>query len=485
MLQGTSSDVGKSILTAAFCRIFLQDGWSVAPFKAQNMSLNSFVTRDGLEMGRAQVLQAQAARLDPEVRMNPVLLKPSVSGCQIMLMGKLLADQRQYNCQTNGIWEQVKAAYDGLASEYDLMILEGAGSCGEINLKKDDLVNMRMADHADASVLLVGDIERGGVFASFVGHYELMEDWEKKRLAGYLINRFRGDASLLEPALEFMEKRTGRPVYGVVPYIHPLGLPEEDSVSFKNGLFRKSRPNERFTVEIALIDLPHISNFTDLEPFLAEPDVHLAIVKQPKDLGNPDAVILPGSKNVIHDLYWLRSSGVADRLLQLSESGRVEIIGICGGYQMLGERVSDPHGMESSRENIDGLGFLPLQTVLEKDKHLTQRVLTHLPSGLKVRGYEIHHGFSSSSCMPLLRGEKGEREGALDKNGLLWGTYLHGIFDDDRFRRWFIDQLRLRRGEKPLGTVQALYDLEPALDRLAEIVRASVNMEKVYSLLDI
>ncbi len=480
MLQGTTSDAGKSIMTAALCRILLQDGVRVAPFKAQNMSLNSFVTRDGLEMGRAQVVQAQAARLAPDVRMNPVLLKPSSDvGSQVIVMGRPVGNMRvaEYVRFKEQAWQAVCEAYDSLAGEYDAIILEGAGSPGEINLKSHDIVNMRMARHAGAPVLLVGDIERGGVFASLVGHFELMEDWERQLLAGYVINRFRGDSALLEPALEFMQQRTGRPVLGVVPHIKNLGLPEEDSVGFKNGLFARQRPAGDH-VEIAVVDLPHISNFTDVEPFLAEPDVFLRIIDRPQDLEGVDAVILPGSKNVVDDVSFLGRSGLAARIVELANAG-VEIVGICGGFQMLGHAIADPHGIESGGATMTALGLLPLTTVLDPDKTLVQKRFVHLASGLEVHGYEIHHGRSRGAVQPVLDGD-GDTGGCRQN---IWGCYLHGIFDADPFRRWFIDRLRQRKGLAAVERVLAPYDLEPAFDRLAAIVRRSLDMESVHRLL--
>jgi adenosylcobyric acid synthase len=482
MFQGTSSDAGKSVLTAALCRILLQDGCRVAPFKAQNMSLNSFVTRDGLEMGRAQVVQAQAARLDPDARMNPVLLKPSSDvGSQVIVRGRPVGNMKvaEYVAYKPTAWQAVQDAYESLAAEYDVIVLEGAGSPGEINLKHHDIVNMRMARHAGAPVLLVGDIDRGGVFASLVGHYELMEPWERELLAGYVVNRFRGDASLLGPALTFMEERTAKPVYGVVPHLPHLGLPQEDSVSFKRGLL-DNPGNGGDHVTLAVIDLPHISNFTDIEPFFDEPDVEVRIVRKAAELGAPEAVILPGSKNVISDLDYLHRSGLAARLCAMAAAGRTEIVGICGGYQMLGRRIADPHGMESAGETRAALGLLDLETTLHPDKTLIQRQFRHLGSGHQVTGYEIHHGRSTGGCRPSLVDGKEIPEGAASANTLVWGSYLHGIFDADEFRRWFIDRLRQGKGLAPARKVLAPYDLEPAFDRLAASVRTALDMDRIY-----
>lgn len=486
MLQGTSSNAGKSVLTAALCRIFLQDGLRVAPFKAQNLSLNSFVTRDGGEMGRAQVVQAQAARLDPDVRMNPVLLKPSRgTGCQVIVMGRPVAsmdvDRRQdYKEQA---WDAARAAYDSLAGEHQVMVLEGAGSPAEVNLKAHDLVNMAMARHAGARVLLVGDIDRGGVFASFVGTMEILDQWERDLVAGYLVNRFRGDASQLAGAYSYMLAKTGKAVLATIPYLADLGLPEEDSVNFKEGLFSPHRPPGA-EVTIALIDLPHISNFTDFEPFLAEPDVFVKVVSTPAALEGADAVILPGSKNVIADREWLSVSGLAEAITQYARGKKGEIAGICGGFQLLGQTIADPHRLESAGSTVTGLGLLPLATVLEKEKTLIRQRGCHLLSGLAVHGYEIHHGRSrSEKGCAVLALDTGEENGCADTGGRIWGTYLHGLFDADPFRRWFIDQLRQQRGLAPLGRIQATYDLEPALDRLAGTVRGQLDMAAVYALL--
>ncbi len=360
MFQGTSSNAGKSVLTAALCRILLQDGVRVAPFKAQNMSLNSFVTLQGEEMGRAQVVQAQAARLDPDVRMNPILLKPSSdTGSQVIVRGKPVRNMSvgQYHAYKDQAWEAAAACYDSLAAEYQVIVLEGAGSPGEVNLKRHDIVNMRMARYAGSPVLLVGDIDRGGIYASFVGTMEVLAEWERRLVAGFVVNRFRGQASLLTAAHDYVRDHTGREVFGVVPYFHDLDLPEEDSVSFKEGIYRRPQP-EQPHVDIAVISLPHISNFTDVEPFLAEPDVHLRVVSRVDDLGTPDALILPGSKNVIGDLRFLRDSGFAAGITGLAGRGCV-IVGICGGYQLLGREIADPLGLESTAgETAAGLGLL-------------------------------------------------------------------------------------------------------------------------------
>lgn len=538
MVQGTCSNAGKSILAAAFCRIFLQDGLRVAPFKAQNMALNSCVTPDGLEMGRAQAVQAAACRLDPDVRMNPVLLKPcSDVGSQVIVMGRPVGVMRvrQYVDYKPQARDAAFAAYDSLAAEHDVMVIEGAGSPAEINLKAHDIVNMAMARHAGARVLLVGDIDRGGVFAALVGTMELLEDWERNHVAGYLLNKFRGDASLLDPALEFMKERTGRPVLGVVPYLRDLGLPEEDSVTFKEGLpgLRGGVAAEGggdtldsvpgilpdILLDIVLVDLPHISNFTDVDALRGEPDVRLRVARTPADLPAPDgrmpdAVILPGSKNTTGDLRTLRATGMADALAQLARDPDGPVVaGICAGLQMLGLRVADPLGLEGGGTE-QGLGLLPVRTELAAEKTLRRTAGVHPRSGLPVMGYEIRHGItveaeegegggtgqgrrvaldegrdtpdgpaSPGAAFPFLLRDDGGPLGWGTHGGRVWGTSLHGVFDGDGFRRHFLDGLRARRGLAPLGRVVAPYSLDPALDRLADAVRAAVDMDAIYDML--
>ncbi|MDD5304850.1 MAG: cobyric acid synthase, partial [Elusimicrobia bacterium] len=487
MFQGTSSNAGKSVLTAALCRILRQDGLCVAPFKAQNMSLNSFVTRDGLEMGRAQVVQAQACRIEPEARMNPVLLKPnSDTGSQVIVMGKPVGNMNvgEYIRYKPRAFEAAKSAFDSLAAENDVVVMEGAGSPAEVNLKRHDIVNMPMARYADAPVLLVGDIDRGGVYASFVGTMEVLAEWERAQVAGFVVNRFRGDASLLKDAHDYVRLHTGVPVVGVVPYLADLGLPEEDSVTFKAEKSHGAHADGG-KVDIALLDLPHLSNFTDFDALRIEPDVTLRIVRTREELGRPDAVILPGSKHVAGDLAHLRASGLADAVAELAREGRAEIVGICGGYQMLGRRIEDPCRIESDGRPVDALGFLALSTVMEPEKTLRRVTCRHADAGLAVRGYEIHHGRSlyDESLTPMVVREDGEVIGV--GRGLVWGSYLHGIFDADPFRRWFVDRLRERRGLAALGLVVARYDLQEAFDRLAAVVRERLDMGQIYRLLNL
>ncbi|THB71564.1 MAG: cobyric acid synthase [Desulfovibrio sp.] len=500
MLQGASSNAGKSVLAAALCRILRQDGIDVVPFKAQNMALNSFVTPSGHEIGRAQAVQAKACGLEPDARMNPVLLKPNTdTGSQVVVMGKPRANMavREYVAAKPELFTTVKQAYDSLASEHQAVILEGAGSPAEINLKAHDIVNMAMARHANANVIIAGDIDRGGVFAALVGTMELLDPWERDLVGGYVINRFRGDASLLDPALDFMLERTGKPVLGVVPHIPDLGLPEEDSVTFKDELLCRTTPDacecadggQEELLDIALVDLPRISNFTDFDALRAEPDVRLRGVRRAQDLDQaPDVLILPGTKSTAADLRFLGETGLAERIVNLARGGEVEIAGICGGFQMLGRTIADPDRVESSSGQEQGLGLLDVATELAPDKVLAQGTARHLESGHFVTGYEIHHGRTKpagpeATPVPAFKGESGRVTGWADDTGMVWGVYLHGLFDEPGFRRWFLDRVRQRKGLAPWAGDTADYSVDQALNRLAHVVRANLDMAAVYGLL--
>ncbi|WP_078128677.1 cobyric acid synthase [Leptospira alexanderi] len=488
MLQGTASNVGKSILTAAFCRILAQEGVKVAPFKSQNMALNSFVTSDGREIGRAQALQAQAAKISPDIRMNPILLKPSSEkDSQVIINGKPVGamDFKDYTEYKSTAFEEVKKSYNSLSSEYNVIVIEGAGSASEVNLKKNDIVNMRMAEYAKAKVFLVGNIDHGGIFGSILGTMETLVEWERKLVFGFIINRFRGAKELLETGTKYIEEFTGKPVLGIVPHLQNLGLPEEDSLEFKSGaLDDTSKLKGR--IDIALIDIPRISNHTDIDALKSEPDVRVRIVRTCKDLGEPDVVILPGSKNVITDLDHLRDIGLADRIIALAQNQKTDIVGICGGYQMLGKNIFDPHKIETDRGSAKGLSLLQIESILEKDKSIKQTIATHIPTGCEVEGYEIHHGKTTSvgeNARVIFLNGKTEELGHSDLTGKIWGTYIHGIFDKDEFRRKYLDQIRIRKGKPPLINIQFSYDLEKSLDRLAEHVRRSLNMDLIYQTL--
>ena len=488
MLQGTSSNAGKSILAAAYCRIFRQDGYSVAPFKAQNMSLNSGVTAAGDEMGRAQIVQAQAALVDPDARMNPILLKPhSDTGSQVVVLGQPIGHMGvlDYFKKKKELWKTVTEAYDSLAADHDVMVLEGAGSPGEINLKEHDVVNMRMAEHARASVLLVGDIDRGGVYASFLGTWMTFTDAERRLLTGYIVNRFRGDASLLGPAHEYMLDHTGTPVLGTIPYIRDLNIPEEDMAGFSWG-HTDCGEKKAGTLDIAVVMLRHVSNYTDFAPLAAEPDVRLRPVRRAEEWGDPDVVMLPGSKSVVPDLDDLRRSGLADNILGHAERGKW-IFGICGGLQILGRAILDPHGIESAAPEVPGLGLMDLRSTFAADKTLVRVARAETPLGVPSGGYEIHHGLTDHgpSALPLfLRADRAypsEAERICGYvSGRRWATYLHGVFDDDAFRRAWLDHVRADIGLAPQGRQLATYDLEKALDRLADIVREHSDMETIY-----
>ncbi len=485
MLQGTASNAGKSLLCAGICRALRNQGIRVAPFKAQNMSLNSFVTPDGGEIGRAQALQARACGLEPDVRMNPVLLKPNTqTGSQVLVLGKPVGNMeaRTYYTHKQKLFSSVAASYDALAQECDVIVLEGAGSPAEVNLKAHDIVNMRMAAYAQAEVLLVADIDRGGAFAALVGTMACLEPDEQARVRGLILNKFRGDASLLQEALEFTTDRTGKPFYGIMPHLGNHGLPEEDSVSFKEG-HDDATGKEQQRVVLACLDFPRISNFTDLDALRLEPDVEIRLIRGLGDLEvPPDAVLLPGSKSTMADLAWLRANGLDMRILELAGNG-VEIVGVCGGLQMLGQRLLDPDGVESDLTECPGLGLLALDTALAGSKILEQSSLLHLRSGIEVRGYEIHHG--ESRIADALNTEAAfDKAGWQNRTGAVWGTYLHGLFDTDTFRRWWINELRVRKGFEPRANGVA-YSIEPALDSLARAIREHLDWQGICALLGI
>lgn len=485
MLQGTCSNAGKSVLTAAFCRILLQDGFSVAPFKAQNMALNSYVTHDGLEIGRAQAFQAEACRLDPDVRMNPVLLKPnSDTGSQIILRGKPAGnlDARDFRETKARFWQTIKDCYNSLANDYGVIVLEGAGSPAEVNLKANDIVNMNMAAYAQAKVLLIGDIDRGGVYAAFAGSYATFTLPERELLKGFIINKFRGDAGLLADAHAYIQNLTNKPVMGVLDYLKDLSLPEEDSVSL--GL-HCNRPKNTPALDTALIILPHIANFTDFDPLLLEPDICIRKVRDVRELGTPDIILLPGTKNTMHDMAWLHANGLSAAITK-AYANDAWLIGICGGLQMLGQSINDPYGIESGDlKEVAGLNLLPLTTLMAQNKILCQSQALRLKDSTPLQGYEIHHGqthFEEAGFAMQIRtdntplGMEGHR---------IFASYLHGVFDDDAFRRRFINEIRSAKGWPILTGVTAIYETEEALNRLANHVRKRVNMDNIYQLLNL
>lgn len=476
MIQGTTSNAGKSLITAGLCRIFMQDGKKVAPFKSQNMALNSYITDDGLEMGRAQVMQAEACRIKPDVRMNPILLKPtSDKGSQVIVNGEVRGNMaaKDYFRNKTQLIPDIMEAYNSLAEEYDIIVIEGAGSPAEINLKAQDIVNMGMARLAKAPVLIAGDIDRGGVFAALAGTMLLITDEEKDMVKGTIINKFRGDVSILQPGLDMLEDIIKKPVVGVVPYMK-IDVDDEDSLSdrFTN---RKSD----VLVDIAVIRLPRISNFTDFNPFEYIDGVGVRYVGAVSELGNPDLIILPGTKNTMADLLWLRQSGLEASILKFHSQNK-PIIGICGGYQMLGIELSDPHGVEHGGQ-MAGLGLLDHTTVFEKQKVRTNAsgVLSDVTgiftgiSGLEYEGYEIHMGVSDT-------------EHNLVNSDNVYGTYIHGVFDKQDISRCIIENLLKTRG-LDFSDVKA-FDIEEykqtQYDILADELRKSLDMEQIYKILE-
>ena len=481
MVQGTMSGAGKSLLCTALCRIFAQDGYRVAPFKSQNMALNSFVTRDGLEMGRAQVVQAQAAGIEPDVRMNPILLKPSSDvGSQVIVNGEVRGQMpaAAYFKLKKSLIPDILAAYNSLAEEVDIIVIEGAGSPAEINLKADDIVNMGLAELVDAPVLLAGDIDRGGVFAQLYGTVELLEPAERARIKGLVINKFRGDAAILKPGLTMLEEKTHLPVLGVVPYLR-VDIEDEDSLSSRLESNTAVKP-----LDAAILRLPHISNFTDFMPLEQHPLLSVRYVQSPRQLGAPDVVILPGTKNTIDDLLWLRQCGLEGAVQKLAAAG-TPVLGVCGGYQMLGETLADPEGTESGRsQTVRGLGLLPIQTVFTDAKHRTQDTATVTApqlAGAALTGYQIHTGRTAVQGVPFCRLADGSPEGCVQGN--VAGTYLHGLFDTGELTEKLVQLLCSRKGispaDAPLLSMQEYRQQQ--FDLLADGVRRALDMNALYA----
>ena len=484
MVQGTMSGVGKSLLAAGLCRIFRQDGWRVAPFKGQNMALNSFVTRDGLEMGRAQAVQAQAAGIEPDVRMNPVLLKPSSdTGSQLIVLGEVQGHYQaaEYFRMRRSLLPEVLGAYESLAAQYDIIVIEGAGSPAEINLRDGDgFVNMGLAERVDALVLLVGDIDRGGVFAQLYGTAALLEPQEQARIAGLVINKFRGDPALLEPGLAMLEEKTGIPVLGVVPYTR-ADVDDEDSLAPRLEPDRPRRP-----VDVAVIRLPRISNFTDFSPMEDHGALGVRYVDRAAGLGEPDLIVLPGTKSTMADLRWMRQNGLEASVLKRAAAGTPGL-GVCGGDQMLGETLADPEGTEGGGE-LRGMGLLPCATVFAPQKTRRQvraRALAEPFAGAEMDGYEIHMGRTRrSGGGPFCRLESGEEEGTAA--GLVFGTYLHGLFDSGRLTeqlaRWLLERKGLPAEQAGVEDRRAYRERQ--YDLLAEAVRSGLDMAAVYAAME-
>lgn len=487
MVQGTMSNAGKSLITAGLCRIFKQDGYRVAPFKSQNMALNSFITDEGLEMGRAQAVQAEACGIEPSVKMNPILLKPvSDCGSQVIVNGEVRGNMsaKEYFAMKNSLVPDIMAAFNSLASENDIIVIEGAGSPAEINLKEGDIVNMGMAQMAKAPVLLVGDINRGGVFAQLYGTIKLLNKDEQALVKATIINKFRGDVTLLQSGLTMLEDLTQIPVAGVLPYL-TVDIDDEDSLSER--LDRKQRDT---ILDIAVIRLPRLSNFTDFAPLEATPGVGVRYVKTPTELGTPDVIMIPGTKSTISDLKWMRQSGLEAAIKKLSEKGTV-VFGICGGYQMLGELITDYEGAEGGGE-ITGMCLLPVRTKFASEKHRTRTkakavdvagVLAQL-SGVSLEGYEIHMGETSlgDEAQAFVQLENGDKDGC--QCGNVYGSYLHGFFDTAACRKAFLEALCKEKG---VSLEIDAFDLnaykEEQYDLLAKGLRENLDMDLIYKIL--
>lgn len=492
MIQGTMSNAGKSVLTAGLLRIFHQDGYRAAPFKSQNMALNSYITKDGAEMGRAQVMQAEAAGIEPSVLMNPILLKPTNdTGSQVIVNGEAVGQMsaKDYYKKKKDYIPAVREAYEKLSGEYDIIVIEGAGSPAEINLKQDDIVNMGMAKIAGSPVLLAGDIDRGGVFAQIVGTLALLDEDERQMVKGTIINKFRGDLSILEPGLRILEEKTDVKVRGVVPYFH-LDLDEEDSLTE-----RFTRKNTTGLVDIAVIRLPRISNFTDFHALECMEEINLCYVETPGQLKDPDLILIPGSKNTIEDLLWMRQNGLEAKILKHASHGK-PVFGICGGYQMLGETISDPEEMEGC-QSVKGMGLLPVTTVFQKEKTRTRIQGQFLEltgifgslTGARVEGYEIHMGETTcrdgAGILTLEDGNRGTKtDGA--SSGNVYGCYVHGVFDSEEVRGRLVKALLMEKGyeDTEVRTLNMEEYKNSQYDELARILRESLDMDAIYQILE-
>jgi adenosylcobyric acid synthase len=481
------------VLVTALCRIFRQDGFKVAPFKAQNMALNSFVTKEGGEISRAQAVQAEAAGIEPSIHMNPVLLKPETEAkSQVIVLGKMAKNLKasQYYDYTPYLLGVIEDSLNHLRSRYDIVVIEGAGSPAEVNLKEREIVNMRIARMVNAPVLLVGDIDRGGVFASIIGTLELLTEEERDLVNGLIINKFRGDLALLKPGLDFLEKRTLKPFLGVIPYFRGISIAQEDSVYLDE---RPNRPGGQ-GINIAVIRLPHISNYDDFDP-LEERGCALRYITEPLELSGAELIILPGTKSTTADLLYLRQQGLDQAIIRQAKAG-TPVIGICGGYQMLGKTISDPHKVESKENSVAGLGLLDIETIFAQVKTTTQvkaRIVADrgLFEGLKdveVTGYEIHMGQTRSQNHPAAfqvaetpQGKASYSDGAANDGGLIFGTYIHGLFHNANLTHALLNRLRQLRGLLASPPV-AINSRHRQYDELAEVVRQNLNMREVYKI---
>lgn len=484
MIVGTSSGAGKSITVTGLCRVFYKDGYRVSPFKSQNMALNSYISKTGGEMGRAQVVQAMASGIEPEAYMNPILLKPTTARkIQVIVNGKSIGNMsgKEYGTFKTSLKKDIMRSYDYIRENYDISVIEGAGSPVEINIKEEDIANMGMAEMADAPVILVADIDRGGVFASVYGTIMLMTPEERARVKGVIINKFRGDVGILRSGLKKLEELTGVPVIGVMPY-SDIDIEDEDSLTDR---FKNSKDNKG--IKISVIKLKHISNFTDIDPLSIQEDVSINYVTSPSEIGEEDMIIIPGSKNTIDDLKDIKDRGIATEIIKASRNGKI-IVGICGGFQILGERVKDPYGIESDIKEIPGLGILDTETVMEKEKNTvqysgkfinTKGVLEGLDE-VEIKGYEIHQGVTS-----------GTESSVTDDNHIvavvkdnIFGTYLHGIFDNEKVTRTILNKIREKKGMEQLGEGITFDEYrEREFDKLEKIVRENIDIKKIYEIL--
>jgi adenosylcobyric acid synthase len=488
MFQGTASTVGKSILTAALCRILNNEGIKVAPFKSQNMALNSYVTEDGKEMGRAQVVQAEAARIKPTVEMNPILLKPTSDvGSQVIINGRIYKNMtaKDYFSTKSSLKGEILKAYNKLESQYDVIVMEGAGSPAEINLRENDIVNMGMAEMVDAPVVLIGDIDKGGVFASIYGTVMLLEPEERKRIKGYIINKFRGDVKILQPGIDMFYEKLQIPCLGVIPYAN-LKIDDEDSVTERFDSKTES------DIIIGVLRLPYMSNFTDFTVFELEDNVSVRYIKDYQDFEGIDLLIIPGSKNTIKDMQYIHNSSLKTGIYR-AHRNNIPIIGICGGYQMLGEKIIDMKGVETTLESINGLGLLNTTTEMEETKKTTQingKIMMDFPfakgcNDMEVTGYEIHMGTTKlmGDNTPIINLEDGRVDGAINKQNNVIGTYLHGIFDNDKLRNLILNNIREKKGLSIDNNVnyEKLKDME--YDKLAQLVREHIDMKKIKDII--
>ena len=501
MLLGTGSNVGKSIIAAGLCRVFYQDGYSVAPFKSQNMALNSYITKDGKEMGRAQVVQAEAANIEPEAFMNPILLKPTTDRkSQVIVNGKVYKnmDAREYFAYKHNLKKDIMEAYNHIRENFDICVLEGAGSPAEINLKEDDIVNTGMAEMADSPVLLVADIDRGGVFAAIYGTVMLLEENERKRIKGVIINKFRGDKSLLTSGIEMIEKLTDIPVLGVVPFV-PLGIEEEDSLGID-----KYNEKKEGKIRISVIKLKHISNFTDIDALSHYNDVSLKYVTKSSELGNEDIIIIPGSKNTVEDMKDLIEKNIGREIVRIAKKG-TPVFGICGGFQMLGQKIMDPEKIESDLKEISGLGLLDIETVMKSDKTTTQykNIVKNVSGilsgteGMEIKGYEIHQGYSypvnekneeNNNSENILKNDTACLFGDENLKGTVKdnvaGTYIHGIFDNSEFTSHFLNEVRKLKGLDRIDENFSYSDYKNReYDKLAEVLRENIDIKKIYEIM--